>query len=667
MKANTVVQNLSSKAQPRSKRQNKNWTNLTDPKKLRHIAKLIDGALNEAPSDGSMSLADFKEFAEAYSEEHTKHPIAMELCEGTDGEIRGFRFYLASNPKERTSGKYLALNLQKAGVEVEENKYTPSNVVSQLGLDSDLDDLDLEDEVDLEEDLDLEDDLKDLDWENFEINVGDLDKLLEEEELRPSDVAPQSSIKASKQQVDKRQSEKRQASKSAPTSRSTGDRSASSRSDPLEDISDAGGRAAVSGSDLNGINAAGLTAQLATLGVVLSAKARDKLQQLIEDLRKQGEEARLSQILETLQRQNERVGDLAERLHELRSPLPSSEADITQDSAAEAIASATSRLGGKVNKLERELDSNHKPLSPLKLNNEEDLSVRLERIEDYLNQMVKHIDRLEQRIEKLEEARLYSADVSKLANPGEQPLAASAIPSEPAITAKQPNAAKSQQTAQHQTEYAEALVKFAAAAHHVTAKQPVDGIAAFQDRTVFVEHVDNEKFVSLEDKADRALFSATKAGQNWTIYEDQLSEKDADTILRLPQTPEAYQTRETAEAFVSALQKRLPHIFEEKSEPSFALSEQGVVTYEFEMSRSAKGKKYLLGFDARNNGKQIFVAELSKASHPDIQQCDIPLEVMQALVSDRQDSRTQPSQSADQYEKQPASQSKQDKREEMQA
>ena len=143
----------------------KPWSNLTDPKKLKHISKLVDQALETAASDGSISsLQDFKEFVESYSEKHSRQPITMELCEGTDGEIRGFRFYLTSNPKERTSGKYLALNLQKHGVEIDENKYTPSAIMESLGIDDEFES-DVEEEFESEIEDEFESDRDDLDLE----------------------------------------------------------------------------------------------------------------------------------------------------------------------------------------------------------------------------------------------------------------------------------------------------------------------------------------------------------------------------------------------------------------------------------------------------------------------------------------------------------------------
>jgi hypothetical protein len=212
------------------------------------------------------------------------------------------------------------------------------------------------------------------------------------------------------------------------------------------------------------------------------------------------------------------------------------------------------------------------------------------------------------------------------------------------------------------------LVGFAAAANQVT-DLAVGGIPAFFDRTVFVEQEDDQTLISLEDKTDRQLFSATKTGQNWTVYEDQLSEEDTRAILRLPQTPEAYSIREAAQVFVEALQERLPDAFTGKGEPNFALSEQGVITYEFEITESSKGKKCLLGFDTRNQNQQVVAATLNDTHRSTIEQCDIPLEVMEAVIGDRQESRPHEQQSSPskRNEKQTVFQNDRQQHDEMQA
>jgi hypothetical protein len=649
------------------KQREKGWTNLTDPKKLRHIAKLVNGALNAAPTDGSMSLEDFKEFVEAYSEEHSKHPIVMDLCEGTDGEIRGFRFYLANNPKERTSGKYLALNLQKVGVAVEETKYTPSSFIEHLGIEAELSDLDdnfelEEDDLGLEDELSLDNGLNDFNFNTFTASEEELDDLLnDEEEPVLSDEATRKTPlgSTSKQQFAKQQTKQRRPSYQSSRSKSpaaqppSASRSFYSR-DPLEEVSDASGRVAISGSDVNGINAVGLTAQLATLGVVLSADAIESLQDFIEDLKKRGEEARLQRILETLQHENERVGKLTKRLHDTRSPIASpEELDRAEDIVENAVTTATSRLGDKVNQLGRDLDPNYKPLPPLKLNQEDDLNTRLDRIEQYLNQMVKHIDRLEQRIEKLEEVKLGEPRLQPSVESVEEsgintsPTGASPASSTVTVAVERQQESKdesellkiSQQKQQQQTACAESLVGFAVAANQHTGST-AEGISAFTDRTVFFEQEDDQTLISLEDQTDRQLFSATKVGQNWTMHKDELLEEDINTILRLPQTPEAYSIREATQAFVTTLQERLPDAFTGRNEPNFALSEQGEITYEFEITKSLKDKKCLLGFDTRNHNQQVFAATLNDAHSPTIEQCDIPLEVLEAVVGDRQESRS---------------------------
>ncbi|PIG91579.1 hypothetical protein [Gloeocapsopsis sp. IPPAS B-1203] len=712
----------------------KPWSNLTDPKKLKHISKLVDKALETVIGDGSISsLQDFKEFVESYSEEHSSQPIAMELCEGTDGEIRGFRFYLISNPKERTSGKYLALNLQKHGVEIDENKYTPSAILESLGIDdefeSDVEELEeFESEIENKfesdrDDLDLELDdeplaqtaklpkqrqagkqngkgksaLKQMEDFKQSISEDELDDLLDDtdlnlevDELAPT---PVKSVTKSKSKSKTQPSNGKRQQDNGKFQDQKDDRNEKPSLNGqivVEEISNMGARAAVSGYEVNGINVAGLATQLAALGLAVGenvfkslqntdSKQQKRLQQILDLIQEQAErtegliqreqrlrsplalreaqsfnaiepgeteltqaDKRASRILETVEKQDRRTQQLAERAEQLQTAdrsartvdddEPSTESAETstpkrqvQNSPAEnavedSIGAATNQLADKVNQLGDSLDATSTPLPPIKLNPNASLDDKLTQIEEYLNRLVKRIDALEERIEALEQ----QAEIDK------------SIEEKSLQESSEGRAANSQQTT-----VANALMAFVYSAHTENAIQSEDVLCCSlpPDQTVYVDRVSTEFIsVSLKDKADRQLFTAISGdGSSWKVLEDSLSAREIDNIRILPQTPEAFEKQQLAQEFVVNFKQHSPEFFNGKGESGFIFTdEEGVNNYEFEVMKS-KNQKSLVGYDLLNEGEQVFKAILtpsekgSKSEYYRVEQCDIPTPILALL------------------------------------
>ncbi|AFZ33520.1 MULTISPECIES: hypothetical protein [Cyanophyceae] len=700
----------------------KPWSNLTDPKKLKHISKLVDKALETVIGDGSISsLQDFKEFVESYSEEHSSQPIAMELCEGTDGEIRGFRFYLISNPKERTSGKYLALNLQKHGVEIDENKYTPSAILESLGIDdefeSDVEELEkfeseIEDKFESDRDLELDDEpiaqtaklpkqrqagkqngkgksapkqiedfKQSLSEDELDDLLNDTDLNLEVDELAST---PVKSVTKSKSKSKTQPSNGKRQQDNGKFQDQKDDRNEKPSLDGqivVEEISNMGARAAVSGYEVNGINVAGLATQLAALGLAVgenvfkslqntASKQQKRLQQILDLIQEQAErtegliqreqrlrsfnaiepgeteltqaDKRASRILETVEKQDRRTQQLAERAEQLQTAdrsartvdddEPSTESAETstpkrqvQNSPAEnavedSIGAATNQLADKVNQLGDSLDATSTPLPPIKLNPNASLDDKLTQIEEYLNRLVKRIDALEERIEALEQ----QAGIDKR------------IESELLQESSEGRAAISQQTT-----VANTLMAFVYSAHTEDALQNEDVLCCSlpPDRIVYVDRSSTESIsISLKDKADRQLFTAiSDDGSSWKVLEDSLSAREIDNIRILPQTPEAFEKQQLAQEFVVNFKQHSPEFFNGKGESGFIFTdEEGVNNYEFEVMKS-KNQKSLVGYDLLNEGEQVFKATLtpsekgSKSEYYRVEQCDIPTPILALL------------------------------------
>jgi hypothetical protein len=372
----------------RQSSQKRSWQNLTDRRKLRHIENTLDKAIAEARSHGAVeSHEDFKAYVESYSERSGKAPITVELCEGggSDDEIRGYRFYLTSDPSQRTSGKYLIKNLEGV-TDKDENYFTPSNIAEIFGFaEAEFDDLDagLDDTLDLDDDFDEEPD------EELETLLeADLDTDLDLEEL----IVPA----AAKNRVRTQTKTQSKATSKAPTQgRSSKSNGRDFRyRDPLEEASRFSASAAVNGRENNGINVAGLAGQLATLGIVVG-------QGVLGNLAAQDDEERIARIVQELQRQNEQVDQLTDRLREATTEHSTGE-EPAHSATPNPLATAAATVGNKVDALGVKLDPNYKS-QPLELDREASISEQLDQIEAYLKSLAKRLDRLEIAVSRLEE------------------------------------------------------------------------------------------------------------------------------------------------------------------------------------------------------------------------------------------------------------------------
>ena len=712
----------------------KPWSNLTEPKKLKHISKLVDKALETAASDGSISsLQGFKEFVESYSETHSRQPIAMELCEGTDGEIRGFRFHLTSNPKERTSGKYLALNLQKHGVEIDENKYTPSVIMESLGIDdefeSDIEELEeFESEIEEEfesdrDDLDLEADDEPIaqtaklpkqrqagkqngkskpaleQMEDFKqsISEDELDDLLDDtdlnlevDELAPTPVKSATKSKSKSKTQPSNGKRQRDNGKVQDQKDDRNEKSSLDGQIVVEEISNMGARAAVSGYEVNGINAAGLATQLAALGLAVGenvfkslqntdSKQQKRLQQILDLIQEQAErtegliqreqrlrsplalrearsldalepgeaelteaDKRASRILETVEEQDRRTQQLAERTEQLQTADRSARSVDDDEPSTESAETSTPKrqvqnspaenavedtIGAATNQLTDKVNQLSDGLG--------ETSTPLPPIklnpnaslDEKLTQIEKYLNRLVKRIDALEE-RIEALE--------QQAGIDKRIEPESLQESSEGHAANSQQTT-----VANTLMAFVYSAHTEDALQSEDVLCCSlpPDRTVYVDRSSTESIsVSLKDKADRQLFTAISGdGSSWKVLEDSLSAKEIDDIRTLPQTPEAFEKQQLAQEFVVNFKQHYPDFFNGKGESGFIFTdEEGVENYEFEVMKS-KNQKNLVGYDLLNEGEQVFKATFtpseknSKQEHCSIVQCDIPTQMVALL------------------------------------
>jgi hypothetical protein len=635
----------------RKQTQTRSWENLTDRRKLRHIENTLDKAIAQSLEDNSIqSHADFKAYVENYSRESGKAPITVELCVGggDDEEIKGYRFYLTSDPNHRTSGKYLIKNLEGI-TNKDENYFTPSNIAEICGFaETELDDLDDELEDDLldldaetEEIEEIDDELDDLLTDDFNNQLDDQDDL-EEEKLSQSrvSVAQKTQAKTPTKSQNKSQTKAQPKTQDKPQNNKTTTKKSKSR-EPLDEASRLSATAATNGREVNGVNLAGLAGQLGTLGIAVG-------QGVLEQLAAEADEKRLKRILKELQKQNDRVDDLTSRLQEIKpnsSDLPNSQnspAVSTPPTANNPLAAATMKIGSKVDKLGSQLDPNYQS-QPFELDNNASISEQLQQIEDYLQVISQRLDRLEIAVSRLEKQITAQPSNSVIESAAEETVQPKS-PNQPEVDVIG-NLTK-RQTQQQQIACADALVNFAKVASGLFDQSPEDGIAISNNKTLVVNQQGKQAgtstnvAVALENSQGETLFAGTRTQGKWTISEDNLTVDEKTGICKLPQSKEEYALKATTQALIQKFQTQLPQKFNGDDEPTFTWAENGKAKYDFEIVKLANGTQLLQGFNPKRDNEQVLDAVLTPDQPPEIRYCSIPLREMEALLDSQQSTRS---------------------------
>lgn len=614
----------------RQSTQKRSWQNLTDRRKLRHLENTLDKAITKALHEGGIeSHEDFKAYVESFSERSGKAPITVELCEGggSDDDIKGYRFYLTSDPSHRTSGKYLIKNLEGI-TDKEENYFTPSNIAELFEFDdAELDVLadaladgafDLDDELDEELDGELDASLdEDLD--------SDLDEL-DEKNRSTTPAVTRSKTKTSAKTQSKTQP-KAQAKSQGKSSQSSG-RNFRYR-DPLEEASRFSASAATTGRETNGVNLTGLVGQLATLGVVVG-------QGVLEELAVQDDEKRIERIIRELQRQNEQVDDLASRLPEVMSSDSSKSLIEPQKTEVKnPLVDAVVMVGSKVNDLGVKLDSDYQS-QPIEIDREASIGEQLDQIEASLKVLAKRLDRLEAAVSRLEKQRAEqmhnpTAESEEISENGVQSNPSSQTSAKADVLEQ----LMSRRASPQQAACADALVGFSRVAHELLDESTQVGIAISSNKALQVDEQENQVAIALNNTQGKTLFAGTRTDGQWTIAEDYLSPDEKSNLCKLPQSNQEYATKASAQALVATFQEKLPERFSGESDPIFTWTDRGKAKYEFEVVTLPNGTQLLQGFDPNRNDQQVFDAMLVPGQPPDILQCSIPLREMEAVLHDQ--------------------------------
>jgi len=457
----------------------------------------------------------------------------------------------------------------------------------------------------------------------------------------------------------------------------------------LKEAEHQGAIATTRGSEINGLTVTGLTIQSATLIGLLGVKSVSELIDYIEEARDKEQADKLEEILEQIDSLNKRTDNvsvrvqqadvvtdmraiderterLTERTQQVLEPPATtqpekreikerrerkSQSNIDSDEADGIVVDDTQstvvQIGEKIDNLGHKLDPQYKKSPPIQINKDASLSEQLDQIKDYLGKLSKRLDRLEAIVDELEQKITVDASLESETEPNSKIPVPQKI--QPQTTAPNPVPIEdepedlltkmvTQTKVQQQREaVADCLVNYAFA----TGQSPQSGIMFNDGGILYVTTQANNVNVAIHGSDGNKIFSGTKEGDRWTFdpNQDKLTPEEREAIFKLPQSEEEYDRLATAQALVDKFQNTFPKRFSGEKDPVFPWREPrredgtpGAVKYEFEILDLPDGSKQLIGTDPRHGDAQVFDAVLVKGKPPDIRECHISVEEMEALV-----------------------------------
>ncbi|MDF0553385.1 hypothetical protein [Kamptonema sp. UHCC 0994] len=462
----------------------------------------------------------------------------------------------------------------------------------------------------------------------------------------------------------------------------------------LKETERQGGNVAATGSEINGLTVSGLTVQTASLMGLIGAKTIGELIDYIERAREKEQAEKLEQILEQIDSLNTRTDrvatrakqadviagieaidtrteKLAERAKQVLEPPAATEPEELETSQPQRIdpdieaktakgikitnpEAKADQIGKKIDDLESKLNPNSQKSRPLQLDKNTSISEQLDQIQDYLGNLSKRLDRLESIVDKLEQKMTIKMPVESEFNPNSKvPEARQKVqPTVNSINEEEgePEDLLSKMVAQTKVQQqretvADCLVNYAFA----TGQSPRSGIAFDGGGSLYVTAENNEVKLVVKGSDNSELFSGTKKEERWKFEPgDKLTPEEKEAIFKLPQSEAEYNNLATAQALVEKFQDTFPKRFSGEKDPVFPWRESrredgtpGAVKYEFEILDLPDGSKQLIGTDPRQGDAQVFDAVLVKGKPPDIRQCHIAVEEMEAVVGSPEPQKTQ--------------------------
>ena len=382
---------------------------------LKYLHKYCEKALAYCQQQGLTTLEDFAEALEQISsEDNPKLKIAVEVNKG------GLSMKLANQPElGYTTGKYMMQHLDFD--EDKQGKFTRAGIETAL-------DPDRKQSSSKNKSKTSENELLEMLGKSIELNESEDN--LEQDDFEQDEIddalalVDETPTRSSTKQSHKPSNRSKSAQETPPKRRCLNYDDLLDRNSFLDKTADFSAAAATEGHELNGLNLAGLSAQLAILAAVVGQKSA---QQILAAAKKNGQEKEITKIAQRLKAAQERTDELTERSEQLTEVLFKEQAELktfeTEDedeeesfaietetknqtekeppkSSGEILAAAVSKLDEQITRTGLTKEKS----KPFTIDKNASLPQQFKQLDKALDRIEKRLDNLEKRIEALEKA-----------------------------------------------------------------------------------------------------------------------------------------------------------------------------------------------------------------------------------------------------------------------
>ncbi|WP_179228728.1 relaxase/mobilization nuclease domain-containing protein [Leptolyngbya ohadii] len=388
------------------------------------------------------------------------------------------------------------------------------------------------------------------------------------------------------------------------------------------------------GHEIDGMMLGGAATQLAGAAVMLGdaflkriaeAKEREqseRAQRLIEQLEQVGQ--RTTALEETVQAQTQSrtTAAPAEPLTVATpSPTPASstvsqpaqQKSFPQQSSTSPLAESFGLAQQRLEKLERQAGLPPIEYPALKFDHNASIDEQLDQMEAALKQ-------INERLEKLEIV----------------------LQPEATVVTNKPTA---EQVAESLANYVQARAQYYRLA-------PTEPVKTRTMGTIELSHSESgNDVIAVVERPFGAKFEATKQDGKWEVASNDLSDREIETIIKLPQTAHEYESVTQNKALVRYFQKRAPQEFEGEQGRIVWNDKHDRFNYRFDIATDRSGNKTVIGIDQRTE-KVVMQAQIKSDGSIQVDRAHVPKEHTESLLHQQEATKSAESKVAQLHKKQ---------------
>ncbi|MEP0913752.1 relaxase/mobilization nuclease domain-containing protein [Leptolyngbya sp. GB1-A1] len=382
--------------------------------------------------------------------------------------------------------------------------------------------------------------------------------------------------------------------------------------------------------EIDGMMLGGAATQLTGAAVMLGdaflkriaeAKEREqseRAQGLIEQLEQVGK--RTTALEETVQTQSRTIAAPAKPQMATAFasaspavPQPVQQKNSPQQSSTNPLAESFGLAQQRLEKLERQAGLPLVEYSALKFDHNASIDQQLDQMEAALKQ-------INERLEKLEIV----------------------LQPEATVVTNKPTA---EQVAESLANYVQARAQYYRLA-------PTEPVKTRTMGTIEFSHSESgRETIAVVERPFGAKFEATKQEGQWEVASNDLSDGEIETIAKLPQTAQEYESVTQNKALIRYFQERAPQEFEGEKGRIIWNNEHNRFNYRFDIATDRSSNKTVIGIDQRTE-KMVMQAQIKPDGSIQIDRAHVPKEHAESLLHQREATKSAESKVTQIYKKQ---------------